>query len=304
MPDDREHGPLDVTTAPPRGAATWDARAGAGAPPDDEGALPPRTQRAALVRRRGATHATAVAELAEETAIALEFNGIAGAVMLATPADLEDFAVGFALTEGIVERASEIYAVEPRVSARGLTLEIDLAAEAFQRMKARRRVLAGRTGCGLCGIDSLEQAIRPLPPRFGRGRTVHAAAFARALRALGPLQPLHAATGASHAVAFCDVNGEVVLLREDVGRHNALDKLVGALARSRTDAENGFILVTSRASTEMVQKAAMARATILVAASAPTAAATRIAAEAGLTLAGFARGDDFNLYAHPERVLA
>jgi FdhD protein len=265
--------------------------------------LPPPSHAVSALRRRAGQAATAQAELPEETAIALEFNGISGAVMMATPADLGDFALGFALTEGIVERRDEIYGTEVRAGDRGLTLEIELAQAAFQRMKARRRVLAGRTGCGLCGIDSLEQAIRPLPARFGRGRTIAAAAIARAGHALTSLQPLQRATGATHAAAWCAVDGAVVAVREDVGRHNALDKLIGALARAGTDTENGFVLVTSRASTEMVQKTAVAGATTLVAVSAPTATAVRIAVDCGMTLVGFARGDDFTVYAHPARIV-
>lgn len=265
--------------------------------------LPPPSRAVSALRRRAGHAAPAQAELPEETAVALEFNGISGAVMMATPSDLDDFALGFALTEGIVEGRDEIYGTEVRAGDRGLTLEIELAQAAFQRMKVRRRVLAGRTGCGLCGIDSLEQAIRPLPARFGRGRTIAAAAIARAGQALTSQQPLQQATGATHAAAWCAVDGSVVAVREDVGRHNALDKLIGALARAGTDTENGFVLVTSRASTEMVQKSAVAGATTLVAVSAPTATAVRIAIDCGMTLVGFARGDDFTVYAHAARIV-
>jgi len=270
---------------------------------DDDPPLPPRSQALHALRHRAGVDVPATVELPEETAVALEFNGISGAVMLATPGDLEDFALGFALTEGIVVNAAQIFAIEPRVSARGVTLEIELAAEAYARMKNRRRVLAGRTGCGLCGIDSLDEAIRPVPTRFGRGRTVTSGALARAGRELGAAQALQRATGATHAAAWCAADGAVLLVREDVGRHNALDKLVGAITRAALDPEHGFALVTSRASIEMVQKAAMARMTMLVAVSAPTAAAARIAADCGLTLVGFARDDDFTVYAHGERIV-
>ena len=269
----------------------------------DDGALPPASRTVAALRRRAGHALSNEAELPEETAIAFEFNGISGAVMMATPADFDDFALGFALTEGIVDERGEIFGIEARAGERGITLEIELAQAAFNRMKARRRVLAGRTGCGLCGIDSLEQAIRPLPASFGRGKTIAAAAIARANAALLDQQPLSRRTGATHAAAWCRVDGAVTTVREDVGRHNALDKLIGALARAGADTEDGFVLVTSRASTEMVQKTAVAGATTLVAVSAATASAVRIAADIGMTLVGFARGEDFTIYAHPARIV-
>jgi len=270
---------------------------------DDE-ALPAASRSMRVARRRDGVRETAAVELPEEAAVALEFNGITAAVMLCTPTDLEDFAYGFALTEGIVDAPAAIRAIDPSVSERGITLEISLASESFARLKERRRMMAGRTGCGLCGVDSLEQAIRPLPPLYGRGRTIAAAAIRRAGEALRGRQPLQQATGATHAAAWCTADGSIALVREDVGRHNALDKLVGALARAGTDTAAGFALVTSRASLEMVQKAAFARIPVLAAVSAPTATAVRAAQECGLTLLGFARGDEHTLYAHPERIPA
>lgn len=239
--------------------------------------------------------------LAEETPVALVFNGISFAVMLASPADLEDFALGFALTEGLLERPSELYGVEVEDAADGVAVHLQVASACEFRLKERRRNLAGRTGCGLCGAESLEQVQRTLPPAVVDALSVEPAALRRALAALGESQQLQQATGAVHAAAWCSPAGEAQLVREDIGRHNALDKLVGAMVRARVDATQGFFCITSRASFEMVQKAAMAGASMLVAVSAPTALAVRTAQAAGLALAGFARGQDFVAYTHPER---
>jgi FdhD protein len=182
-------------------------------------------------------------------------------------------------------------------TAQGVVLEIDVASRCVARLKERRRTLAGRTGCGLCGIESLAQALpaagAPVPPF-----SAPAAAVGRAMRALRDTQALQVATGATHAAAWCTPQGEVALLREDVGRHNALDKLIGALARAGTPAATGFIAVTSRASYEMVQKTSRAGVGLLAAISAPTALAIRTAEQAGLCLVGFARGDDWVAYSH------
>ncbi len=237
--------------------------------------------------------------VAEEVPVALEFNGVSHAVMLATPCDLEDFALGFSLAEGLIADPSELYGVDEEASASpfGITLRLEVASAAFARLKDRRRSLAGRTGCGLCGTESLQQVARALPPVAGNLRTT-GSAIAAAMAELATLQALQRLTGATHAAAWCSAAGEVRYLREDVGRHNALDKLIGALARAGVDASAGFIAVTSRASFEMVQKAAMVGVSLLAAVSAPTALAIVTAQAVGLTLVGFARENDRVVYSH------
>ncbi len=242
-------------------------------------------------------------QVAREVPIAFEYNGISHAVMLATPADLDDFALGFTLSEDIASRA-EFYGVEPQTADLGITLAIDIAAAAFMRLKSRRRTLAGRTGCGICGTESLDQVLRPLPDLSSIGVRVSAAALARTYASLHAHQPLQQATGAAHAAVWCDVDGSILRAREDVGRHNALDKLIGALVAARTDTARGYALVTSRASVEMVQKAASVGIAVLAAVSAPTALGVQIATRCGQTLIGFARGAEFCVYSHPERVVA
>jgi FdhD protein len=243
-----------------------------------------------------------IATVAEETPVALEYNGIAHAVMLATPLDLEDFALGFSLAEGLIDHPDELYGIEQEHSPQGITLHLEVASRAFARLKDRRRTLAGRTGCGLCGAESLAQIARDLPA-LGDGPRWSARAIARAMAQLHPNQRLHQATGAVHAAAWCDAQGDARCLREDVGRHNALDKLIGALAARGVDAAQGFIAITSRASFEMVQKTVAAGVTLLAAASAPTALAISAARDARLTLAGFARGADLTVYADEARRL-
>ncbi|MGF6276200.1 FdhD protein [Massilia sp. UYP11] len=236
-------------------------------------------------------------ELAEEVPVALEYNGVSHAVMLATPADLEEFALGFSLSEGIIASPAECYGVEITRGAAGITAHIDVAAKAFMRLKERRRSLAGRTGCGLCGADSLAQVIRPLP-LLAPTRALSGAAIRRALAQARTRQPLNRLTGATHAALWCGRDGAPRAAFEDVGRHNALDKLIGGLHLQGADLADGFCLITSRASVEMVQKAATVGIGALVAISAPTALAVRTALGCGLTLVAFARGDDFVAYAH------
>ncbi len=241
--------------------------------------------------------------VAEEVPVALEYNGISHAVMLATPLDLEDFALGFSLSEGILGAAHELYAVEAEQSALGFTVHMQVSGAAFARLKQRRRSMAGRTGCGLCGTESLTQVSREIPVLRGDGAVrFDREAIARAMSQLPSQQTLQEATGAVHAAAWCSAEGEVMWLREDVGRHNALDKLVGALAANEVDASAGFIAVTSRASFEIVQKAAMAGAPLLAAVSAPTSFAVTTAQRAGLTLVGFVRQQDLGVYSHPQRL--
>jgi FdhD protein len=239
--------------------------------------------------------------VADEVPVALEFNGISHAVMLATPLDLEDFALGFSLSEGILDHADELYAVEEEPSALGITLHLRVSGAAFDRLKERRRTLTGRTGCGLCGAESLTQVSRDLPALVGSA-CYSRLAIARALSQFCALQTLQQATGAVHAAAWCSAQGEVRWLREDVGRHNALDKLIGALARNGVEASSGFVAVTSRASFEMVQKTAAAGVPLLAAVSAPTTFAVATARRVGMTLVGFARQQDLVVYCHPQRL--
>ncbi len=212
-----------------------------------------------------------VRQVAEETAIALTYNRTTYAVMMATPADLEDFAIGFSLTESVVERVEEIEEIEIVEAAPGDGIEARMwvAPECAAAMGERRRAIAGPTGCGLCGLDSLAQALRP-PPRAAPGLHLAPAEIEAAVAALAPGQALGRATRAVHAAGFWRPGHGLVALREDVGRHNALDKLAGALARAGEDARAGVIVMTSRVSVELVQKAARMGAGVLVAVSAPT----------------------------------
>jgi len=237
----------------------------------------------------------------DEEPVALQVNGIAHAVMLATPLDLEDFAFGFLLTEGLIDSAADLLDVEAEAGTQGTVLQLQVTARCEARFKARRRWLAGRTGCGLCGVESLDQ-LAPAAVRVGAGVAVEPAALNQAMAGLVARQPLQHLTGAVHAAAWCRPDGVPALVREDVGRHNALDKLVGALARAGIDASSGFVAVTSRASYEMVHKAARAGVGLLAAVSAPTRRAVALAEEAGLTLAGFVRDGRATVYTHPERL--
>ena len=255
-----------------------------------------------VVRWRDGTSHALDDWVCDEVPVALEFNGISHAVMLATPCDLEDFALGFGLCEGIFESASELYGCEVETSGAGITVRMDVSARSFASLKQRRRTLAGRTGCGVCGTESLAEVLRPVPTVSSAVR-VHGDAIVRAMRLMKEQQTLNALTGSTHAAAWCYLDGGIQLLREDVGRHNALDKLVGALARARLDMNNGFIAVTSRASIEMVQKAAMAKTGLLVAASAPTQLAVDTAQQAGMGLVGLVREEGFVIYAHPGSIL-
>ncbi|MDM0026647.1 formate dehydrogenase accessory sulfurtransferase FdhD [Variovorax saccharolyticus] len=239
--------------------------------------------------------------VADEVPVALEYNGVSHAVMLATPLDLEDFALGFSLSEGILDAPHELFAVEEERSEIGITLHLEVAGGPFARLKERRRTLTGRTGCGLCGTESLEHVARNLPVLPG-GPTWRREAIGRAMSQFCQLQTLQQATGAVHAAAWCSAEGEVMWLREDVGRHNALDKLIGALAANGIEASTGFIAVTSRASFEMVQKTAMAGVSLLAAVSAPTSFAVATAQRARMTLVGFARQQDLVVYCHSDRL--
>ena len=234
----------------------------------------------------------------DERPVALVYNGISHAVMMATPANLEDFALGFSLSEGIISHAGECYGIEVANGEGGITVDVEIASSAFMGLKERRRTLAGRTGCGLCGVDSLDQVCRPLP-MLALAAGFNAAGVRRALGEIGPQQALTRLTGAAHAAAWCGMDGELRIVREDVGRHNALDKVIGAMTRSKAQPADGFLLITSRVSFEMAQKASLAGVSALVGMSAPTLAAVELADAAGMTLLAFARGSDFVCYTHP-----
>ena len=235
--------------------------------------------------------------VAMELPVALVYNGVSHAVMMATPADLEDFAFGFSLTEGILGSCEELYGLEVHEEVSGMAVHLDIATARFMALKQRRRSLAGRTGCGLCGTESLEQAIRPVASVVAP--TVSDEAIQHALEALHWHQPLQRDTGAVHAAAWCGLGGEVLMTREDVGRHNALDKLIGAILKQRLDVQQGFALVSSRASYEMVHKSASVGIGCLVAVSAATSLAIEQAQQAGLKLVGFARPGRHVIYHQP-----
>jgi FdhD protein len=254
----------------------------------------------AVSLRDGATMAKEEC-VAEEVAVALEVNGIAHAVMLATPADLEDFALGFLLGEEIIDARGDLLDVEFASVESGIALRATVVQRCVHRLKERRRALAGRTGCGLCGTESIAEAVRPIRGEVAR-IVVEAEALARAMRSLQGGQTLQRLTGATHAAAWVTLDGQLQTVREDVGRHNALDKLVGAMARSDADVASGFIVVTSRASYEMVHKTASAGVGLLAAISAPTGLAIRMAKSSGLTLVGFVRGANATVYSHPDAI--
>ena len=237
----------------------------------------------------------------EETAIALTYNGTTYAVMMASPQDLEDFGVGFSLSERVVDSLEGIEQLEAVETELGIELRMWLKDMDAARLAERRRQHAGPTGCGLCGIESLTEAMRP-PPQVGEGRVFTPDQIMAAVEALSPLQALNHETRAVHAAGFYEPERGLVALREDVGRHNALDKLAGALARDGATARQGLVVLTSRISIEMVQKAAMIGAPVLVAVSAPTALAVRMAEACGMTLVAIARKDGFEIFTHPQRV--
>ena len=239
--------------------------------------------------------------VAEEVPVALVYNGISHAVMLATPSDLEDFAIGFSLSECVVGRFGEIHDLEIVERANGIEVHMQLSAERAHRLKEHRRTLAGRTGCGLCGTESLDQLARRAVIVQSSAALSHGA-LPRALAALHETQHLFHLTGAVHAAAWCNFDGGIELVREDVGRHNALDKVIGALAARRKGFDEGFVLMTSRASYEIVQKSAAVGIAVVAAVSAPTGMAVRVATDAGVTLVGFARGERHCVYSHPQRI--
>ncbi len=250
--------------------------------------------------REGAVE-SATDEVADEQPVAFKYHGVSHVVMLATPADLEDLAVGFTLSEAIVLTPLEIRSVAQTVLDGSLEVNLDIAPERFSALLKRHRNLTGRTGCGMCGAETLSDAIRE-PPALGAGLEISSRGLQDALAMLSAHQTFNARTGSIHAAAWVVPGEGVRLLREDVGRHNALDKLIGALVRQGENLDRGYVIMTSRASYEIVQKAATVGIAAIVAVSAPTAFAIRAAREFGVTLVGFARPGRHVIYARGDRL--
>jgi FdhD protein len=258
-----------------------------------------------ITRRRkggGEVYATDSRLVPEETPVAFSYNGTTHAVMMATPADMEDFAVGFSLSEGIISRIDAISEIAVEEHDEGVDIQIRLASEAGQELTDRRRRMAGPVGCGLCGIESIEQALKPVASVDKAKLKLTPDEIAQAVKLLSAVQPLHSETGAVHAAGFYVPGKGIVAAREDVGRHNALDKLAGALCRAGVKGETGAVVITSRVSIEMVQKTAIIGSPVLIAVSAPTALAIRTARAAGMTLIALVRGDEFDVFTRHERI--
>lgn len=264
-------------------------------------------QKYSVVRYQNATTTSTQDEVAEEVPVALEYNGISHTVMMVTPQDLEAFAIGFSLSEGIIRSAADVFAIDIVAMKEGISVQLEIASACFARLKEKRRSMTGRTGCGLCGSDTLSQALR-LPemdkPLINRYK-VSVEAVLAGLESLRKGQTLQKCTGATHAAALVDLQGELLLCREDVGRHNALDKLIGAMCQEGAAllSKSAFIVTSSRASYEMVQKTIAARLGLLVAVSAPTGLAIRVAEQYGVTLIGFARDKRFVVYTDPQQII-
>ncbi|EOG5456776.1 formate dehydrogenase accessory sulfurtransferase FdhD [Cronobacter turicensis] len=239
--------------------------------------------------------------LAEEVPVALVYNGISYVVMMASPKDLEIFALGFSLSEGIVESSHEIYGMDIIHGCNGIEIQVELSSRRFMGLKERRRNLAGRTGCGVCGVEQLNDIVRPLAP-LPFTQTFALANLDGALRQLASVQPVGELTGCTHAAAWLTPQGDIAGGHEDVGRHVALDKLLGRRAREAW--QQGAVLVSSRASYEMVQKAATCGVEILFAVSAATTLAVEVAERCNLTLVGFSRPGRATIYTHPQRLIA
>ena len=254
-----------------------------------------------VLRVRDGEQTIAMDVIAVEVPVALEYNGISHVVMLASPADLENFALGFSLSEGIIQQASELYACEVEATAAGWLVHLEIAAERFMLLKERRRNLAGRTGCGLCGTESLEQVTRCKTVVSHRHHFTEAAIL-NGMHAMQNMQPMQKQSGATHAAAWMTAQGQIECVREDVGRHNALDKLIGVMAEQKQDFTAGVLLITSRASYEMVQKAAIMNVGVIAAISAPTSFAVELAEQTEVTLMGFMRDQSYVVYTHADRV--
>ena len=262
---------------------------------------PDSLKQVSVLRVRDGEQTIATDLIAVEVPVALEYNGISHVVMLASPADLENFALGFSLSEGIIQQASELYACEVEATAAGWLVHLEIAAERFMLLKERRRNLAGRTGCGLCGTESLEQVTRCTTVVSHRHHFTEAAIL-NGMHTMQNLQPMQKQSGATHAAAWMTAQGLIEFVREDVGRHNALDKLIGVMAEQKQDFSAGVLLITSRASYEMVQKAAIMNVGVIAAISAPTSFAVELAEQTGVTLMGFMRDQSYVVYTHADRV--
>ena len=256
-----------------------------------------------LLRLDDGTIAREVAIVAEEVPVAFIYNGRAHVVMMATPEDLEDFAVGFSVGEEIVATAAEIERIDVVRFGLGIELQLTVADRAAERLASRTRRLSGRTGCGLCGVEAIGEAVREVRP-VSAALPVRARALWKAGATLTARQPINAETHAVHAAAWSTAEGELKLVREDVGRHNAVDQVIGALLREGIEPSHGFMVVTSRASYELVQKCAAVGIPLLAAVSRPTGLAVRMAEMAGLTLVALLRGESANVYAGAERIQA
>jgi FdhD protein len=270
----------------------------------DEGVaapMPPTTRSVPRVAWRETSVTDDERTIPEETAIAITYNGSTQAVMMATPADLEDFAVGFSLTERIVGGLKDIQSIEIVPLNAGVEVRLWIAEPYVRRLSERRRAIAGPSGCGLCGIDSLAEVMQVAPTVASNARFAPDNVFA-AFEALSAAQSLNRETHAVHAAGFWRPADGLVCAREDLGRHNAMDKLVGAMARAGRSDSDGIALVTSRISVEIVQKAAVLGAPVLAAVSAPTALAVRTAEHSGICLVGVAREDGFEIFTCPERI--
>ncbi len=254
------------------------------------------------VRWEGGVWAAQHEQIVEETPVAIVYNRIPHVVMMATPTDLEDFALGFSLTEELIESADDLRQLEISRYSRGVEIQATVAERCVAVISERTRRLTGRTGCGICGADSVDAVLKRIHP-VERDVTISVPAVQRALDSLAANQPLNTASGAVHAAGWAQLDGTLSIIREDVGRHNALDKLVGAATAARVAPSAGFIVVTSRASFEMVQKATVLGAPLLAAISGPPGLAVRVAQQAGLTLVGFARKGRLTVYTHPERLI-
>ena len=261
----------------------------------------PSYQQSTVDRWKGKLYERKQDYIAEEVPISLIYNGMPHVVMLATPTNLEEFALGFSITEGIIKSPQELLSVRIYNRSNGIEVQLKIPDHRFQCMTDKGRNLTGRTGCGLCGASTLKQAIRQPKPVNGE-LTLGAEDLRAALTDISNHQKLNQITGAVHAAAWVVPRQGIISIREDVGRHNALDKLIGFLLRNDKDLSAGFIIVTSRASYEMVQKTAWVGITLLAAISAPTGLAIRLANETGLTLIGFARDDQHVIYTHPQRL--
>lgn len=240
--------------------------------------------------------------VAEESAIALSYGGSTEAVMMATPDDLEDFAIGFSLSEGIVESLDEVTGIEVIEASGGIDLQISLEDDVGRALRVRRRAKAGPVGCGLCGVESIEEALKPAADVSKVPVKLTAGDISAAMKALSASQPLNAETRAVHAAGFYIPGRGMVAVREDVGRHNALDKLIGHLARERISGSDGAVVMTSRLSVELIQKTAKLGSGMLIGISAPTALAIDMATRAGMTLVALARGEDYEIFTGSDRI--